>query len=105
MVRQVLVREGHGLVRVNGEPYDAFFPELLHRASMLQPLLALPHLATHFNVEATVAGGGKSAQVRAWAACPWRSHGRAGARGLHFGGAQDVADMTAASHSGHKATG
>jgi len=63
-VARVWLKPGSGTVTVNGRPSDEYFVRETSRMVMKQSLELL-ELADQFDVEATVAGGGHSAQAEA----------------------------------------
>ncbi len=56
-----LVPEGGGAVIVNGIPYEELFPRLVHRQTIVRPLVLTESLSK-YNVMVKVAGGGVSGQ-------------------------------------------
>jgi small subunit ribosomal protein S9 len=63
-VARVWIKPGSGTVTVNGRPSDEYFVRETSRMVMRQSLELL-ELADQFDIEATVAGGGHSAQAEA----------------------------------------
>ncbi|KAL6761383.1 ribosomal protein S9/S16-domain-containing protein [Haematococcus lacustris] len=62
---KVMLRRGSGTIRVNGQPYDAYFQDLAVRAHLLKPLLALPYAHNKFDIKVLVTKGGAPAQAQA----------------------------------------
>ncbi|GFH23587.1 uncharacterized protein HaLaN_21218 [Haematococcus lacustris] len=60
-----MLRRGSGTIRVNGQPYDAYFQDLAVRAHLLKPLLALPYAHNKFDIKVLVTKGGAPAQAQA----------------------------------------
>jgi small subunit ribosomal protein S9 len=63
-VARVWIKPGSGTVTVNGRPSDEYFVRETSRMVMRQSLELL-ELADQYDIEATVAGGGHSAQAEA----------------------------------------
>ena len=60
-VARVRLLPGDGAIIINGNPYEERFPRLLHRQTILQPLLVTEN-TSKYNVVAKVEGGGISGQ-------------------------------------------
>eukprot|EP00850_Spirogloea_muscicola_P003065 SM000012S25327 [mRNA] locus=s12:304110:313728:- [translate_table: standard] len=63
-IARVWVKEGQGVITVNGRGYDLYFPDLSLRAEMLKPFLETRTVGA-FDVRSTVQGGGTSGQAGA----------------------------------------
>lgn len=63
-VARVKLAPGDGSFSVNGRPIDDFFPTRVHRMMARSPLV-LVERERHFDVVATVSGGGVSGQAGA----------------------------------------
>ncbi len=63
-VARVRLRPGSGLVKINGRPFEQFFPILTHRVAAIEPL-RLTQTADVYDVDATLDGGGVSGQAGA----------------------------------------
>jgi small subunit ribosomal protein S9 len=63
-VARVRLRPGTGLIKVNGRPFEQYFPILTHRVIALEPL-RLTQTAEVYDVDATLDGGGVSGQAGA----------------------------------------
>ena len=63
-VARVRVRNGTGLITVNGRPFATYFPILTHQVIAKEPL-RLTHTEEVYDVEATLDGGGVSGQAGA----------------------------------------
>ena len=61
---RVFLREGSGVIHVNGRPIDDFFPSELFKMVIKQPFL-LTETAEKFDAYVTVRGGGSSGQAGA----------------------------------------
>ena len=61
---RVFLRPGSGKITINARPIDEFFGRKTARMIVRQPL-EIVDLATKFDVEATVAGGGTTGQAGA----------------------------------------
>jgi small subunit ribosomal protein S9 len=61
---RVFLRPGTGKITINARPIDQFFGRKTARMIVRQPL-EIVNLATQFDVEATVAGGGTTGQAGA----------------------------------------
>jgi small subunit ribosomal protein S9 len=61
---RVFLRPGTGKITINARPIDQFFGRKTARMIVRQPL-EIVELATKFDVEATVAGGGTTGQAGA----------------------------------------
>ena len=60
-IAQVRLLPGEGAIVVNGVPYEERFPRLLHRQTIVKPLLVTENL-DKYNVVVKVNGGGISGQ-------------------------------------------
>jgi small subunit ribosomal protein S9 len=63
-VARVRVRNGTGLITVNGRPFATYFPILTHQVIAKEPL-RLTQTEEVYDVEATLDGGGVSGQAGA----------------------------------------
>ena len=63
-VARVRLRDGDGVVTVNGRALDTYFPSATHRMLITEPL-RLTETAERFNLDATIDGGGVSGQAGA----------------------------------------
>lgn len=63
-VARVRLRPGTGVVTVNGQPLDDYFPSRTHRQNAIQPL-AVVELSDAYDVDATIHGGGTTGQAGA----------------------------------------
>ncbi len=63
-VARIFLRPGKGDIKVNGRPFESYFPTEAARASVRQPLLAT-ETADKFDVLMLVDGGGISGQAGA----------------------------------------
>ena len=63
-VARVRLRAGSGVIKVNGKPFESYFPILTHRVVAIEPL-RLTQTADVYDVEATLGGGGVSGQAGA----------------------------------------
>lgn len=63
-VARVWLRSGNGLVRVNGKTVDAYFDTDFVRQAAMRPFAVCP-VATNYDVQASVNGGGKNGQADA----------------------------------------
>jgi small subunit ribosomal protein S9 len=63
-VARVILRPGKGDFRVNGRPFESYFPTEAARASVRQPMLAT-ETADKFDVLIRITGGGISGQAGA----------------------------------------
>ena len=63
-VARLTLRQGSGLVRVNGRMLDAFEPKLA-RMKIQEPLLLVPDIASKIHVDINVYGGGIMSQADA----------------------------------------
>jgi len=60
-VAQVRLSPGGGAIIINGTPYEELFPRLVHRETIIRPLV-LTETLDKFSVMIKVAGGGISGQ-------------------------------------------
>lgn len=63
-VARIRIRPGSGQVTVNGRPVDEYFPSRTQRMRLLEPL-EVAEAAEHYDVDATIRGGGISGQAGA----------------------------------------
>ena len=63
-VARVRLRPGTGVVIVNGQPLDEYFPSRTHRQNSIMPL-SLVELSEAYDVDATIHGGGTTGQAGA----------------------------------------
>jgi small subunit ribosomal protein S9 len=63
-VARVRLRAGSGVIKINGKPFESYFPILTHRVVAIEPL-RLTQTADVYDVEATLGGGGVSGQAGA----------------------------------------
>jgi small subunit ribosomal protein S9 len=63
-VARVRVRNGSGIIEVNGRALDGYFPRITSRMVVRQPL-ELTETLDRYDVEVNVAGGGLTAQADA----------------------------------------
>jgi small subunit ribosomal protein S9 len=63
-VARVRLRPGTGVVMVNGQPLDEYFPSRTHRQNAILPL-SVVDLAESYDVDATIYGGGTTGQAGA----------------------------------------
>ncbi len=60
-VAQVRLLPGEGAIIVNGTPYEELFPRLVHRQTIVRPLMLTENLGK-YSIMVKVAGGGISGQ-------------------------------------------
>lgn len=60
-VAQVRLTRGAGAIIVNGSPYEELFPRIMHRQTIVKPLVLTEKLGT-YNVSVKVTGGGVTGQ-------------------------------------------
>ena len=60
-VAQVRLTTGAGAIIINGTPYEEVFPRILHRETIIRPLMLTESLGK-YNIMVKVAGGGVSGQ-------------------------------------------
>ncbi len=60
-VAQVRLTRGAGAIIVNGSPYEELFPRIMHRQTIVKPLVLTEKLGT-YNVNVKVTGGGVTGQ-------------------------------------------
>ncbi len=60
-VAQVRLLPGGSAIIVNGTPYDELFPRLLHRETIIKPLV-VTEMMDKYSITVKVAGGGISGQ-------------------------------------------
>jgi small subunit ribosomal protein S9 len=63
-VAQVRLIPGTGTTMINGKPLESFFPRLIHRKAVLEPLETIDRVGK-VDVTVKVAGGGCSGQAGA----------------------------------------
>jgi small subunit ribosomal protein S9 len=63
-VARVRLRPGSGRITINGRELDDFFPNATHRMILTEPL-RITETAEHYDVDATLHGGGTSGQAGA----------------------------------------
>lgn len=63
-IARVRLRPGTGVVTVNKRPIEDYFPSLAQRNSATEPL-RVANLATNYDVDATIDGGGMAGQAGA----------------------------------------
>jgi len=63
-VARVRFRSGDGAIVVNGRPLDDYFGAQTHRMSVLEPL-QVSGFEGHYDIDASIAGGGVSGQAGA----------------------------------------
>lgn len=63
-VARVFLRNGNGEIKVNGRPFENYFPSEMARAIVRQPLLAT-ETADKFDILINAAGGGPTGQAGA----------------------------------------
>jgi small subunit ribosomal protein S9 len=63
-VARVRLRAGSGVIKVNGRPFESYFPILTHRVVATEAL-RLTQTADVYDVEASLDGGGVSGQAGA----------------------------------------
>ncbi len=63
-IARVRIREGSGIITVNGRAVDDYFPSEAHRMVLTEPL-RLTERAEAYDVDATLDGGGVSGQAGA----------------------------------------
>jgi len=63
-VARVYLREGSGKIKVNGKPFERYFPIEAHRIFVKQPLV-VTNTETSFDILINVKGGGISGQAGA----------------------------------------
>ena len=61
---RIFLRPGNGAITVNGRTFEDYFPNALHRMTARSPF-SVVEMAAAFDVYATCAGGGISAQAEA----------------------------------------
>ncbi len=60
-IAQVRLTSGAGAIIVNGSPYEELFPRIMHRQTIVKPLVLTEKLGT-YNVSVKVTGGGVTGQ-------------------------------------------
>jgi small subunit ribosomal protein S9 len=63
-VARVRLRDGSGLVTLNGRPLERYFPSMATRMRVMEPL-QVTQTQGRFDVEATLEGGGTTGQADA----------------------------------------
>ena len=62
-VARVLLRNGSGVITVNGQTFEKFFPQLLSREDILLPF-KITETAGKYDVKVNVNGGGTTGQAQ-----------------------------------------
>lgn len=62
-VARVLLRNGTGVITVNGQTFEKFFPQLLSREDILLPF-KVTETAGKYDVKVNVSGGGTTGQAQ-----------------------------------------